>query len=501
VLALNSHRNLGMVGVQKERASQRLSSGYRVNSAADDAAGLAISEKMRAQIRGLDMAHKNTQDAISLIQTAEGGMQEIDNMVHRIRELIVYASNDTAEANSLGTGDRQKIQDEINQLVQEIDKMAERVEFNKKKLINGSYEATPKDDTVVSDWINARRTLVDTQDALADARREYEIAAKGAQSARDAIGNLLADSDAAAAMRQLAGKSGVGSAVNALNNVLKQLKNLTTEEQWSAFVNGGYAEAVGDGFTFGPGVWEDGKLVPGTGNRVSISALGKLVSAVTQRAQNETTGMPQSGWTAMEVAQWAVVDALFNGALMNVGNAVQTAYASLESKAMALTSAIRSYGSAVGEMAYKQAVYDSSEKTAGLYFQTGSNAMQGFEISIGSIKSNKLGIGSGDGISLISVLPESGTNITNQLDILDTALSYVTTERAKLGSAQNRLEFASNSLQVSSENLSAAESRIRNADMGKEMMTLTQANILQQAAISMLTQANQQPQSILQLLQ
>ena len=139
VLALNSHRNLKNVGKSNAKASERLSSGLRINSAADDAAGLAISEKMRAQIRGLDMASKNTQDATSLIQTAEGGMQEIDNMLQRIRELTVQASNDTNENNTAGTGDRQKIQDEIDSLVGEIDSMAERTEFNKKKVINGDY--------------------------------------------------------------------------------------------------------------------------------------------------------------------------------------------------------------------------------------------------------------------------------------------------------------------------------------------------------------------------
>ncbi len=135
VLALNSHRNLKVIGVKQTQSSARLSSGYRINSAADDAAGLAISEKMRAQIRGLDMASKNTQDGISLVQTAEGGLQEIDNMIQRIRELVDQAANDT---NDFTTNDREKIQEEINQLTQGIDNMSEQVEFNAKKLLDGS---------------------------------------------------------------------------------------------------------------------------------------------------------------------------------------------------------------------------------------------------------------------------------------------------------------------------------------------------------------------------
>jgi flagellin len=144
VLAINSHRSLKTVGSQQSKSSARLSSGYKINSAADDASGLAISEKMRAQIRGLDQASTNAQDAVSLIQTAEGGMQEIDNMLQRIRELVVKASNDTNDVTSgeEATGDRQKIQDEINALVTEIDEMACRVEFNNKRLIDGDYEST-----------------------------------------------------------------------------------------------------------------------------------------------------------------------------------------------------------------------------------------------------------------------------------------------------------------------------------------------------------------------
>jgi flagellin len=142
VPALNAHRFYGINQAGVTKSIAKLSSGYRINSAADDAAGLAISEKMRAQIRGLTMASKNTQDGISLIQTAEGGLQEIDNMLQRIRELVVYASNDTQENNALGTGDRQKIQDEIDALVAEVDSMSERVEFNKKTLLNGSCGAS-----------------------------------------------------------------------------------------------------------------------------------------------------------------------------------------------------------------------------------------------------------------------------------------------------------------------------------------------------------------------
>ncbi len=137
IRALNSHRNLSSVGTSLAKSSERLSSGKKINHAADDAAGLAISEKMRAQIKGLDMADKNAQDAISLIQTAEGSMSEIESMVQRIRELTVQAAND-----SNATSDREKIANEIRQLQEEITDMAGRTEFNTKTLATGKYSTT-----------------------------------------------------------------------------------------------------------------------------------------------------------------------------------------------------------------------------------------------------------------------------------------------------------------------------------------------------------------------
>ena len=139
IRALNSHRNLSSVGTSLAKSSERLSSGKKINHAADDAAGLAISEKMRAQIKGLDMADKNAQDAISLIQTAEGSMSEIESMVQRIRELTVQAAND-----SNATSDREKIANEIRQLQEEITDMAGRTEFNTKTLATGKYSTTAK---------------------------------------------------------------------------------------------------------------------------------------------------------------------------------------------------------------------------------------------------------------------------------------------------------------------------------------------------------------------
>lgn len=270
ILALNAHRNLSAVGGTVAKASQRLSSGMKINSAADDAAGLAISEKMRAQVRGLDMAAKNAQDGISMIQTAEGSLQEVTSMAQRIRELTVQAANDTNTSE-----DRKKIGDEINQLTKEITDMAGRTEFNTKKLTTGSLKAS------------------------------------------------------------------------------------------------------------------------------------------------------------------------------------------------------------------------------GVTLQVGANQGQSINFTIATMSATGLGLQS---IGAKITAATTSASISTLIDTVNSAINKITDQRASLGAIQNRVEYTINNLKTSSENLSASESRIRDTDMAKEMMNMTKANVLQQAATSMLAQANQAPQSILKLL-
>ena len=275
VLAINSHRSLKSVGSSIARSSERLSSGLRINRAADDAAGLAISEKMRSQIRGLNQASTNSQDGISLIQTAEGALQETHNMLQRMRQLALQASNDTLQPE-----DRDKIALELTQIIAEIDGTSVKTEFNNKRLIDGSMSTVP--------------------------------------------------------------------------------------------------------------VW----------------------------------------------------------------------------------------------------------------LQTGANAGQGITFVIDSMNAAALGISTVDtavagattGISIAT------TGAVGALSLLDAAIASVSRQRATLGAIQNRLEHTIRNLDVSAENLAASESRIRDTDMAAEMMNMTKKNVLSQAAISMLAQANQGPQNLIQLL-
>jgi flagellin len=457
VLALNSHRNLKGIGEKQRVASAHLSSGYRINSASDDASGLAISEKMRAQIRGLDMASKNTQDGISLVQTAEGGLQEIDNMVQRIRELTVQAANDT---NDFVTADRKKLQDEIDQLTQGIDQMAGQVEFNAKKLLDGS---------------------------LTDAATRGSLLADIGVKIKNAMGANGATMTAASEVSAMAGALSAGS--GALG--VQWQAATSTDRTWASTVS--YNATVTQGGVTGSfALTVSAPSVPNSAQAPSDTGLaGPLTNVSTSNVSSADAVTKYIG--AIDKYVGDLQDAKKNGAtgvdeimadLAYNRQAALDIYAGLE-LASAMTKS-----------------YEATAKLngTGLWFQTGANSEQGMVVGIGKVTSDIMGIGKGNGISTIKVDKPIAIEISSQIDVVNNALQYVTSQRAKLGAVANRLEYTKASLDVSSENLSASESRIRDADMGKEMMKLTAANILAQAGTSMLAQANQNPQNVLQLL-
>jgi len=326
ISALNTYRQLSINQTLGNKSLEKLSSGLRINRAGDDAAGLAISEKMRAQIRGLDMASKNAQDAISLIQTAEGALNETHSILQRMRELAVQAASDT---NTLE--DRRELQKEVNQLIDEIDRIAKNTEFNTKNLLG----------KVSGDTFTGSGQAF-TFHIGANEGQNITLIINSMDSAR--IGII---DDSAGGTSGTGGTSGAGGA-------------------------SGASGASGTGETGGTGG----------------ASVGQGISA------------------------------------LRVSN-VETA------------------------------------TSGGILTQAGANAA-----------------------------------ITN----IDKAIQMVSAERSKLGAYQNRLEHTINNLGTASENLTAAESRIRDVDMAKEMMEFTKMNILQQAATAMLAQANMQPQMVLQLL-
>ena len=384
ISALNANRQLGVNNNLVAKNLEKLSSGYRINRAGDDAAGLAISEKMRGQIRGLDQASKNAEDGISLVQTAEGGLNETHSILQRMRELAVQSANGTYRDEV----DRENLQKEVTSLKSEVDRIANSTHFNKLQLLdgtmNGATKATVKSDT--TDVNFSANGLDGKTVTIADAGTDTTVKAK-----YDATGNLTIT-------------LAKGTTAN---------KDATAEEINEAIKNA------------------DTTLVTDADIKEAIAN--------------------------------ANVTAKFDGTISKAGTGVALAAEKEGGKALTL--------------------------------QIGANgtADQKVDLSVGDMTSKGLGI--------------DGVNIGNQdtasdaIAAIDNAINQVSGTRADLGALQNRLEHTVNNLGVTSENLTSAESRIRDVDMAKEMMEMTKNNILTQAAQSMLAQANTQPQNVLKLLQ
>jgi len=383
IAALNTHRQLGMNNMNASKNLEKLSSGLKINRAGDDAAGLAISEKMRGQIRGLDMAQKNSQDGISLLQTAEGALNETHDILQRMRELAVQSSNDT----NTGT-DRAELQKEVDQLAQEITRISDQTEFNSQKLLDGSF-----------------------------ADKKFHIGANTGQNITIDINQMNTDKLDVIAV------TGEASKVSGL-----VITNSTGESLTVKFA----AAQTGPSNS---GVKETTAKV--SGNTITVT--------LAQTAGNGTTSGGVSA-TRDQVAAALTATGLTTAAVSGATGATVVA--------------------------------------------TGANT---------TVKSATIASGGKND-------PTKGINITNQrsasaaIKTINTAIETVSAERSKLGATQNRLEHTINNLGTSSENLTAAESRIRDVDMAKEMMSFTKNNILTQAAQAMLAQANQQPQGVLQLL-
>jgi flagellin len=329
--------------------------------------------------------------------------------------------------------------------------MANRVEFNKKKLINGSFAGGSAADR--TDYIAAATTLNDARQALIGF-----VGENGSGSWTE----LVADARSVAAKLEANGT--VPTAVKDLEKVLSQ-----------------FDEAISHALSAS----EPGTLSRDSNATVTSEIHHALVAARTL------------------LGAWDTADSTTAGSLKTAAEALIGTPVSPTAGAVAspttLAGNVHNLCVAVEDYSIKKTIVEKSTQP-GLYFQVGANADQSLEMSIGSVKTDMLGIGDGYGNSLIDVMKTGGKQITFQLDVLDEALTYVTTQRSKLGAAQNRLEYTINSLDISTENLTAAESRVRDVDMAKEMTNFTRQNILFQASTAMLAQANAFPQGVLQLL-
>ena len=386
--ALNSAtKNTALAGSSMEK----LSSGLKINKAADNATGLAISEKMRSQIRGLDQASQNTQDGISVVQTAEGAIEEVGNIVQRMRELAVQGANET------NTGsDRAKISEELTQLHEEIDRIAESTQFNGKDLLNGK------------------------------------------NTVRVENGHNIVQA---------------GNSSNADNKVKIEVQ---------------------DGFDFDDLTENDLKVKIDNNNSIKITN------------QNSKYGIGATGINGNKIDKDGVITITDNNGKSIKFTVTEATGLDLQTETL---------------LGKKEATTENiSGKEISLQVGANTSDSQTLKVKIENVSTKSLGL-NGDTITKMAKEGTKGTTAANDMiKSLDKALERVNTSRANLGAMQNRLETTASNLTTSNENLTAAESRIRDVDVAEEMMNLSKLNLINQAAQAMMSQAKSQPEGVMQLL-
>ena len=439
ISAINTNRLLAQNNGFTFKSLEKLSSGLAVNRAGDNAAGLAISEKMRGQIRGLNQATSNANDGISLIQTAEGGLNETHAILQRMRELAVQSANDTnTEA------DRAEIQKEVDQLTKEITRISTDTEFNTRKLLDGSLAATASN--------------------ISDATNFTASVAAGANLT--ANGTYTVNYTGTAAVAGSAGSAGTPASATGSAGV-----TVTGDYTGSADKTYTYKTIADD--SVAANGWYDGANLADI-SAVGLSATG-MASGSTITATAAVAGSPA---TAGSDASFEI-----NSITGPNGETVSASAFNIDLTAAGKT------GLAAGAGSF---TVDVNTDDNALTFHIGANSGQNTKLTVQDMSAQSLGV---DAIDLTTQ-----TNADAAITTIDNAINTVSAQRAALGAMQNRLEHTINNLGTSSENLSAAESQIRDVDMAEEMSEYTKNNILVQAATAMLAQANQQPQNVLSLL-
>ncbi len=497
IMALNSNRQLGVNNSNIAKSLEKLSSGYRINRAGDDAAGLAISEKMRAQIKGLEAATDNSQDAISLIQTAEGGLQEVHSMLNRMTELATKSANGTYTDDV----DRKALQDEISALKDEINRIADGTDFNGIKLLDGSmgvgttgatFKTTaggnvPAFDVTISGGEGTKVTF---------ASKAY-VAGDPVAAVWDNDGNLTLTFNADA-----------GSKITQkdIDNALAKVAAPDTAKDLKVTLGADITITTATTAANTQGNVTSAKAVKATS--VDLSGTGLVLSA-TKAGFNEATltitnngGNPAGATVAADgtavglnlVATKSYTSSEINKMLSDAGAEMRVSY---DGKLTGAQFAAANSGGTPATLKLGENGVAGTGLAAGggLTLQIGdtNDIYNQLELSIADMHV--------DALDLSSVDISTRDGASDAMAKIKTAINTVSTSRGKLGAIQNRLEHTINNLGVTTENITSAESRIRDVDMAKEMMNYTKNSVLVQSAQAMLAQANQQPQSILQLLQ
>ena len=454
--AMNANRMLGITTNAQSKATEKLSSGYKINRAADDAAGLSISEKMRKQIRGLDKASSNAEDGVSAVQTAEGALTEVHSMLQRMNELAVQASNGTNSST-----DRQAIQDEISQLTTEIDRVAETTKFNESYLLKGDNAKTKNvymeghdaglkgalTDEATSATFTVKGGDLDAGKSVTIGGKEYTIGASVDEGKK-----MLGATYDGSVKAKINGVEYTLVANGNEDTAANKLEKATIE----AMIKGGVTVEVGGKSAT---VLTDGNTDGIDDNDSSVITAAKAVELMT----TELTAANNIGTVdkAATVAAGAAYDAT-NGVTFTI---------------------TKGYATVADKLSFNLHVGSDADMTNKI------------TVEIETMSAKNLGIKG------LNVADETGLGATYAVDAIADAVQKVSEQRSALGAVQNRLEHTIANLDNVVENTTSAESRIRDTDMAETMVEYSKNNILAQAGQSMLAQANQSNQGVLSLLQ
>ena len=535
--AANANRMLNVTTGQQAKSTEKLSSGYRINRAADDAAGLTISEKMRKQIKGLDRASTNAEDGVSAVQTAEGALTEVHSMLQRMNELATQAANGTNSES-----DRSAIQDEISQLTTEVDRVAETTKFNETYLLKGNTDGSSSDVKVNAHDAGLAGKLTDNGDGTStfntgvlNVGDKITIAGKK---------YTIADSAKISDYADLKTTQGVDLASG--DTLVREGKSYTYHTA---------NDKKSDGTTYAVGWYENddenatpttigkadlragdiknGQKLVGTGtDAYAIKTQEEVTTAIKALGDGDTVGgkdasghtinytvgvkdNPATNTYTVETILEKLGD--MNGALLDVngtktvaiGNddgddstiSAQEAYSKI-AKELATASSIGTdspatvKGDGTGKFTIKQGTV-SVKNSLSFSLHVGADADMTNKINVDIESMSSAGLG----IKGINVKDDSGIAATYAIDAIADAISKVSSQRSSLGAVQNRLEHTISNVDNVVENTTSAESRIRDTDMASEMVNYSKNNILAQAGQSMLAQANQSNQGVLSLLQ
>lgn len=550
--ALNAHRNMGVNNTNAGKSMEKLSSGLRINRAGDDAAGLAISEKMRGQIRGLTQASRNASDGISLVQTAEGALNETTNILQRMREISVQSANSTNTET-----DRAALQEELNQLTTEINRIGNTTEFNTQKLLNGG--AGLSSSANVTDAASASITTgnFSAKDLSGKTNMEASIKVDGTTfdissvakqnwTANKNIDNFISElKEVKAGETKLsdvvdiskngqklvftAKSTGKSSSVEISTNEdeLAQMLGYTnkTDLQNKANGEGNNATIQKHGLEGNTALTQKINVNKGESFKIKVGSDSEVTVKFDSTKSYDIDNVDAN--VAQAAREEYVKD--INVALQKAGLSDKVEASLSNDNKLQLISKngkdIKLTDGTLGEINTNSTVKNVNQvvgagaQGAGfeVNLQIGANSGQAMNLSIGDMRAAALGITGNTGQTGFSstnnvsngtdtISTEASLDITNAssaskaITAIDSAMEKVSSERAKLGAVQNRLEYTISNLDNTAENLTSAESTLRDVDMAKEMMEYSKNNILSQAAQSMISQANQQPQNVLQLL-